>query len=130
MGIDIYAEWRHQTEAEKQAQFTGFDITKGAVGYLREAYHGEPYVTQFLVREAFDRDGGDFVEGLGVQIPAATMRTRLPRAIHLAVEREKIIYGHDIDEHDEIAQSFVQFVELCERKEKQLGETCYIYASC
>jgi hypothetical protein len=42
MGIDIYAEWRGQTDAESDAQVAGFSGVHGHVGYLREAYHGGP----------------------------------------------------------------------------------------
>ena len=42
MGIDIYARWRGQTEEEQHAQITSFSVVHGHVGYLREAYHGEP----------------------------------------------------------------------------------------
>ncbi len=54
MGIDIYAEWRGMTQEESNAQITGFDAAAGHVGYLREAYHGEPYATRVLVPEAFE----------------------------------------------------------------------------
>ena len=54
MGIDIYMDWDNQTEEEKKAQLTGFDIGAGSVGYLREAYHGSPYATHYLVKEAFE----------------------------------------------------------------------------
>ena len=54
MGIDIYAEWDGMSEAEKTAQITGFSAEHGHVGYLREAYHGEPYATKVLVPEAFE----------------------------------------------------------------------------
>lgn len=53
MGIDIYAKWDAYTEANYEAQLTGFDTTAGSVGYLREAYHGGPYVTNWLMPEAF-----------------------------------------------------------------------------
>lgn len=53
MGIDIYAKWDGKTEAEYEAQITGFDTTAGSAGYLREAYHGGPYVTNWLMPEAF-----------------------------------------------------------------------------
>ena len=46
MGIDIYARWNGQSSAEQQAQYTGFSIEHGHVGYLREAYHGAPYATR------------------------------------------------------------------------------------
>lgn len=55
------------------------------VGYLREAYHGGPYVTRYLVREAFEQ--GD------VAIPAATLRERLPAAVLMAIYRDHIVYG-------------------------------------
>ena len=29
----------------------GFDITAGDKGYLREAYHGSPYATHYLLKE-------------------------------------------------------------------------------
>jgi hypothetical protein len=54
MGIDIYAEWKGMSEAEKKAQVTGFSVEHGHVGYLHEAYHGEPYATQMLVPESFE----------------------------------------------------------------------------
>lgn len=71
MGIDIYLKWEGQEEEERQAQHTGFSTTHGHVGYLREAYHGGPYATHILVREAFESAECE------AQIPAAIMRERL-----------------------------------------------------
>ena len=71
MGIDIYLKWDGQDEEEKQAQLTGFSTTAGGSGYLREAYHGGPYATHILVREAFES------ETCEAEIPAAVMRERL-----------------------------------------------------
>jgi hypothetical protein len=73
MGIDIYLEWDGMEEEEKKAQATGFSIMSGNVGYLREAYHGGPYATRILVREAFEADD------CRAAIPAAVMRERLTR---------------------------------------------------
>ena len=73
MGIDIYAEWRGMTQEESNAQITGFDAAAGHVGYLREAYHGEPYATRVLVPEAFEKGEA--------AIPAALLRERLPAAL-------------------------------------------------
>ena len=178
MGIDIYARWRNQTPAEADDQITGFSITAGHAGYLREAYHGGPYVTKFLVREAFESDGHE------APVPAALLRERLPAAVLLALYRERKVYGQpgnppfgfDVGQsdsaakltqalehvfaveigdrsHEEIARhfdeerqalarqlietnqlpdyarSFVDFVELCERKERATGEPCRIVAS-
>lgn len=72
MGIDIYLRWRKQTKAEKEAQIKcGFSTTSGHLGYLREAYHGGPYATRLLVREAFE------AKKCRAMIPAEVMLERL-----------------------------------------------------
>lgn len=71
MGIDIYLTWEGQTKEERNGQITGFSAVAGHAGYLREAYHGGPYATEILVREAFDSPDAQ------AQIPAAVMRERL-----------------------------------------------------
>ena len=76
MGIDIYAKWAGQSEQEKEAQITGFSTVHGHVGYLREAYHGEPYATRVLVPEAFDAPECE------AAISAATLRERLPETLN------------------------------------------------
>ena len=81
MGIDIYAEWRGMTVEESNAQVMAcFDGTVGHIGYLREAYHGEPYATRVLFPEAFEK--GD------AAIPAARLRERLPATL-AAVRRNR-----------------------------------------
>jgi hypothetical protein len=87
MGIDIYARWRGQSEAERNAQITGFSVEHGFVGYLREAYHGRPYVTMYLFAEAFDSDVCE------AAIPARVMRGRLPAAVLMSMYREHTLYG-------------------------------------
>ena len=172
MGIDIYAKWKDQKKEEADAQITGFDVYTGKFGYLREAYHGSPYITKYLVSEAFESDKED-----GEPIPAKTLRERLPIAVLMSLYRDKKVYREkdpsvitDIkdlgkvltkvfsiemkdDTHESFArectpeqiataewliqekklpetqQSFVDFVELCERKEAEKGEPCKIYAS-
>lgn len=124
MGIDIYARWDDQTPDEAEAQITGFDVTMGSVGYLREAYHGEPYATEYLVREAFESPNGT------AAIPAAALRERLPHTIELAMEREREVYGHDsVTENDAVIRSFVAFVELCEKQERRTRTPVTIEAS-
>jgi len=125
MGIDIYAKWRGQTEKEEQAQFTGFSVVHGHVGYLREAYHGEPFATKYLAAEAFESSNGK------AEIPASVLRERLPETIRLAKERQREVYGRKgrIPDDDPEIQSFVDFVELCERKERETGEPVTIIAS-
>lgn len=90
MGIDIYTRWKGQTRRERKAQQTGFSTVHGHVGYLREAYHGGPYVTRFLVREAFEAD--DCEAG----IPASTLKTRLPQAVVLAMIRHQMVYNDNV----------------------------------
>jgi len=122
MGIDIYAEWDGMTEAEKAAQTTGFSVEHGHVGYLREAYHGEPYATKVLAPEAF--------EELRAAIPAATLIDRLPAVLTVAEARERKLYGvTDPTEIEPILQSYRDFVALCERKERETKEPCVIHAS-
>ena len=70
MGIDIYAEWGRHYGGGSHLQFTGFSIEHGHVGYLREAYHGEPYATRHLLPEAFGGDVG------GALIAARTLQRR------------------------------------------------------
>ena len=123
MGIDIYASWRGQSETEQAAQITGFSAEHGHVGYLREAYHGEPYATRVLLPEAFA------AKGEPVAIPAALLRERLPETIETAIERERLIYMLHVTKHAASIRAFSDFVELCERKEGEAGQPCTIRAS-
>lgn len=115
MGIDIYLRWTLQTDAEQEAQHTGYSVTHGHVGYLREAYHGEPYATKALLPECF----ADGTYGAPQAIPAATLRKRLPEVVRLAVQREREVYRNEVDESDPVIRSFVDFVELAERMEAE-----------
>lgn len=125
MGIDIYAKWKGQTAKEEEAQVTGFSVVQGHAGYLREAYHGQPYATKYLVSEAFDSPNGE------AEIPASVLRERLPETIRLAKERQRDVYGREgriLDSDPEI-KSFIDFVDLCELKEEETGEPVTIIAS-
>lgn len=125
MGIDVYATWRGQTEEDLKAQCTGFSVEHGHVGYLREAYHGQPYATRHLVAEAFDS------AECRATIPAKVLRERLPETIRLAKERLRVVYqrGGNIPDDDPVVKSFADFVALCERKEDETGEPVTIVAS-
>lgn len=172
MGIDIYLEWDGMEEEDKKEQYSsGFSITAGGTGYLREAYHGEPYATQILVREAFE------AENCRAEIPAAVMRERLtnvtepaygktgghkaaqlftelakaayagddeirveggctgsgqtlPMTVEEAVTiRARKLYNADDAEVAETLRSFREFVDLAERKERETGKPCTVYAS-
>lgn len=174
MGIDIYLKWAGMEDEAKKAQITGFDTTAGSTGYLRESYHGGPYATKMLVREAFES------ETCEAEIPAAVMRERLthvtepargcdgghdlaemfthvikmmaemsggkmptieggprapaytePMTVEEAVRKRcQTLYPEDGPEHEnKVVQSFRDFVALAERKEKETGKPCTVYAS-
>lgn len=120
MGIDVYMRWKDQTEDEQQAQITGFSTEHGHVGYLREAYHGEPYATAVLVPEAFTAD---------VPIKASLLRDRLPDTLRAAETRERTLYHGDDAGVKRVQQSFIDFVDLAERKERETGEPVTIVVS-
>jgi hypothetical protein len=122
MGIDIYAKWDRMSMAEEAAQITGFSVEHGHVGYLREAYHGEPYATRVLVPEAFE-DGR-------ARIDAGKLQKRLPVALQVAEKREREVYGvTDANEIERVLKSYRDFVALCARKEQETGIPCLIIAS-
>src|SRR6516225_8391052 len=58
-GIDVYAHWKGKTLAEERAQITGHSVAHGHVGYLREAYDGEPYAIQVLCSRGSCGRGGN-----------------------------------------------------------------------
>jgi hypothetical protein len=121
MGIDIYAEWRGQTDAERRAQTASWlSEMDGTAGCLQETYYEEPYATERLCPEAFDPGG--------VRIPAATLRERLPETLRIAEVREREIYNSSDAEIEKIKESYRQFVALCERKEQETGESVLIKA--
>jgi hypothetical protein len=122
MGIDIYARWDGQSADEIRVQAEAWqDAFRGSVGYLREAYHGEPYATRHLVAEAFS-------EPYEAPIPAATLRERLPRTLALVEERFRTIYESRPAEIAKAKQSFRDFVSLCERTERETGKPARIHA--
>jgi hypothetical protein len=148
MGIDIYMHWDDQTDDERRAQYTGFDTTAGSVGYLREAYHGDPYATDTLVFDAFEwtesinrlmsnaeANGSELDDDLvtllarGVPMRAEALRERLPDTLEKAQERIDTVYP---DTHADVAeqqlQAYTDFVELAERKQAE-GKNVYVYAS-
>ncbi len=122
MGIDIYAWWRKPTEKERVARHRAWlSVTEGTNGYLREAYHGQPYATRYLCPEAFkDREGA--------KIPAAVLAERLPETLRIAEEREKTLYQSSPEEIEALKRSYRGFVALCERKEKETGEPVLVEA--
>ena len=113
MGIDIYAKWYGMSEKEEQAQIAGcFSTVHGHVGYLREAYHGEPYATLVLVPEEVFERGEAFIR-------AAVLRERLPEALRTAERRERALYQSSAADIAEVLQSYRDFVDLGARKEAE-----------
>ena len=123
MGIDIYLKWDGMTNEDVAAQCTGFDVTSGHVGYLREAYHGDPYATQYLVKEAFDSKDGE------ATIPAKTLKRRLEKTLKLVAEREKKLYQSKKKQITAVQKSFKDFVKLAEKKEKETKKPVTVIAS-
>lgn len=123
MGIDIYARWNEITEEEEKKQYTGFSVTSGDVGYLREAYHGGPYATRYLVKEAFESEKGE------CRIPAKILKKRLSETLKTVKEREIKLYKSNESDVVKVKKSFIDFVKLCEKKEKETGKPCIIIAN-
>ena len=126
MGIDIYMRWDGMTEEDRDKQITGFDATVGEVGYLREAYHGGPYATHYLVEEAFE----DSPEGRAdeVHIPAKELRKRLPLTKEIVIQRFRDVYKEEIEEDNVFVKAFEDFVKLSEALEEE-GRKPTVYAS-
>lgn len=122
MGIDIYMRWDGMTEEDRDKQITGFDATKGDVGYLREANHGQVFATEYLVKEAFAKDAGE------VHIPAKELRKRLPLTKEIVIQRAKQVYKEELTEDDAVVKAFEDFVKLSEALEED-GRKPTIYAS-
>ena len=122
MGIDIYMRWDGMTEGDREKQITGFDATVGDVGYLREAYHGGPSATRYLVSEAFKKGAGD------VRIPAKKLRERLPLTKEIVIQRAKEVYKEELTEDDAVVKAFEDFVKLGEVLEEE-GRKPTVYAS-
>lgn len=122
MGIDIYLHWELMTEEEEEAQYQGYNTCIGHTGYLREAYHGDPYATKLLVPEAFHAGGRP------VHIPAAILRERLPQVMRAALHRERHVYRTEANEDSPVVQSFCDFVALAEQLEAR-GRKTWVIAS-
>jgi hypothetical protein len=123
IGIDVYLNWDGATEEEQAAQITGFSIAHGHVGYLREAYHGEPYATRVLLPESFDGPmfltaDGDVdttlpdTWGDASVVPITTIKERLPDAVSAAITR----YAGEPEAIQMATKSLQDFVALAEAK--------------
>ncbi len=111
MGIDAFVVW--DGKENEVPSYVPFAIDCGSRGYLREAYHGSPYAIPVLLKECYESEDGT------ARIPASVLRSRLPEVIKIVIEREASIYGNQVDENAPVVRSFVEFVELAEKKERE-----------
>ena len=121
MGIDVYLRWDGMTKEEEEAQYCGFQVDQGRVGYLREAYHGGPYATHVLLPEGFEAEGE-------VSIPGKVLLERLPEAISAAIKRAREVYGEEVGEDSPVVRSLKDFVALALKLEAE-GRNPTIYVS-
>ena len=120
MGIDVYNETAQRKHKGGHDTGGGFNTLAGHKGYLREAYHGETFATQYLVEECFDlKHQKDEKNGVSyrtrVYIPAKVLRARLPKTLELVKERYKTTYKAKDDEIKKAQKSFIDFVVLAEK---------------
>lgn len=123
MGIDIYMRWDNITEEEEQNQYCGWDCHSGHLGYLREAYHGEPYATKIFVAEAFES------VSCMARIPARVLYERLEYVGSLAIQRDMDIYNCSREVAMLSAKTYADFASLASRKELETGSPVNIMAS-
>lgn len=124
MEIEICAQWDRMSMQEAAAQLSAkYNLAGGAVGYLREPYHGEPYATRTLVPEAINYGRA--------RIAATTLRKRLPDALQVVEAREHAYAVTAADETgiERMQKEYRDFVALCARKEAETGIPCLIIAS-
>lgn len=117
MGIDVYLRWDGMTDAERNAQYTGFEVSEraGGLGYLREAYHGSPYATKVLVPEAFNDECDEVTgESIPTSYIAEVLEARLDAAVETAERRARTIYKEPVDDHS-MVNALKAFVALARR---------------
>ena len=100
----------------------------GAEGYLREAYLGKPYATEYFVQEAFDDEKRSLDENGHVAIPSETLLERVPLAVDIHIQRHKEIYKQKVTKNDVSAKAFGLFAKFVQDLERQ-GKNPKIYAS-
>ena len=123
MGIDVYLKWKNMFKADKEAQITSFDVFSGHVGYLREAYHGNPYATKYMFSECFENKSAEF------SYPASLLEERLEETLRLVVERASNLYDSTPEEIEKAKKSFVDFVALAKTIEEIQKEPCVVAVS-
>ena len=117
MGIDCYLEWKDKQGYHFEAPY-----------YLRESYHGEPYATPVLFKEAFAVNDGN-EESYRCRVDSEELETRLPEALNLTAERHFKIYSHEgLESLKQSLQDIVDFVQEFKELE-EIGEEPFIQVS-
>jgi len=140
MGIDIFMSWGTGPSFDGPYE----EAYRGGNGHLREAYHGGPYATVVLAPEAFgdplraaqafgmpgveNAAVGTDAEGYAL-VPAGVLRSRLAATLLTVAERYRTVYHEECGEGHPALREFVEFVELAERMQAQLGHPVGVRAS-
>ena len=159
--INCYLKWDNHAEEKSYLEKMHNEIIKtpveetleslhnkfGYLGYLREeVYDGQSYVIKYLFSEAWSDDNNDSSsskkEGY-CNISSDVLKSRLPKAIKITMEREKVEYNKNKttirigrkqqqqkqeEEYSPRVKSLKDFVQLFEQKEKE-GKNPRIYVS-
>jgi len=105
MGTDIYLEWDGMTEEEKKAQYTGFSIDAGRVGYLRASI-GMVRENQVL-REVFPNEYWDSEDSLPYDFKANYERVQEVGAKYLA----SILFDLPLADENSEAMNYAKYGE-------------------
>ena len=160
--INCYLKWDDHAEEKSYLEKMHNEIIKtpveetlenlhkfGYLGYLREeVYDSESYVIKYLFSEAWSDDNNESnnnkKEGY-CNISSDVLKSRLPKAIKITMEREKVEYNKNKttiiigrkqqkkkkkqeEDYSPRVKSLKDFIQLFERKEKE-GKNPRIYVS-
>lgn len=147
-----YLEKMHNEIIKMPVEKTWESLHKfGYLGYLREeVYDGQSYVMKHLFSEAWSEDNNDSsnnnnnsIKDGYCKISSDVLKARLPEAIRITIQREKLKYNKktrlsrqrqqqqqkkEEENHSPRVKSLKDFVQLFEQKEKE-GKNPRIYVS-
>jgi hypothetical protein len=135
----------HNEIIKMPVEKTGESLHKfGYLGYLREeVYTGQSYVMKHLFSEAWSKDNNDSIKDGYCKISSDILKSRLPEAIRITMQREKLEYNKktrlsrqrqqqqqkkEEENYCSRVKSLKDFVQLFEQKEKE-GKNPRIYVS-
>jgi hypothetical protein len=140
-----YLEKMHNEIIKMPVEKTWESLHKfGYLGYLREeVYDGQSYVMKHLFSEAWSEDNNDSIKDGYCKISSDVLKARLPEAIRITIQREKLKYNKktrlsrqrqqqqqkkEEENHSPRVKSLKDFVQLFKQKEKE-GKNPRIYVS-